>query len=1756
LSSPSPDAPNDAPSDDASTHTDERTAETGRTAARASEFRSWTRPFERALAYIFGTVTVVSFVVLLALQIGPVSTWTAQFLASTFNPLESTSITIERASGTWVTSLQLDGVRLTRSDSTTGETVEMVRVDTLYARYQLTELLDQRLHVSRARVHGAKVTLRQAADSSWDWQQVLPAPTQDTTTSSFSIRLDDAQVTRSGVTAHFYSPGRDSTAGIRDLQVDLPEFIFDPTLDGLGVRARLDSLGLRASVPGEPTDVRFGTRLEIRPTALTLDTLALTSQRSTLTGRGQARLPSATGEPVDDVDLVIDAAPLSFLDLLPFLPTADLDPSEQLQGRLQVTGSGDQVTARLNARFRDGGSADLDATFTPRVSSPDTTTSLRYDVTADIQRLTTSLIGPADPSENRLTARIRADLEGPSLDRLGGSVAVDVLDTRYAPIQADSVRLRASMRSGETDYTVRGRVNGTGIDGSGTARLFDDRPSYRLDARFANLDAARFGGGALSTDVNGRIVIDGDGTDPQDLQSSLDLTLDASRIQDLNLTDGDARFRLSPDSVSGRVAIQTANGAIRLAGAASLDETERFRIDTARVDDIDVAAMMGDTTASRLRGTVQATGRGFSPETMRLDGQLTVTESFYGSVRLDSVGSRIALDRGRLRANVAAVVNDGTFAGTINGTPFESTPAVDIQEGRFERVNIGSWLADSGYTSDLNGTFEATVQGLKPERLRADGRIRLDSSSINRAEVRDAVFDASIGRGRATVATSLTTAEGTSELALTARPFASIPTVTITTGRIRGLDVGAVAAIEGLNTSLNGSVSGSARGQTLADLSGNVRVRLRESSINRAPVDRGTFSVEADSGRAHLRMDADLAGGSLRADGRLNAYRRVQSPAGEDVPADSTTLNLAVEAAALNLSALAGDDSLNASIDSLRLTFDGAGTSLAELRAETQLSARDIRAADLRIRDVTVRGLVEDGFLQVDTLRAQSNAFDATGGGTIALTATGNAQSDFRFTGRLRSLQPLQRLAGAQTLDAQSAEIDGRIYGAPGALRANLEGRLESLSYDNIRVANAEIRAAGMQGDTTLVDRFEMAARVDFFSLSAFRVEQTQLQVNYDSARADIDLMAKIDAQRNLSIDATLNPFSSPQRLTLNAFDATLDESKWELLQTASVTLGDAYRVNGLLLYSDDQQIAADGRIDPDGTQSLVATIERFEVASISDLAGFDGLGGTLNGTIGISGPAHAPVWSGNLNMDVVSNDEPVGDLDLELSYDSLRLDTDATLTHSSGRSLQAGGSLPVDLRLDATDDVDISAEPVDLTVSGSRFPIDWVDPFLDPALITDPTGLLSADLNVKGTLGTPELSGSATLEDGRVSVTDLDVRYRNASASLRFSGEEIVLDRASVDDDSGGRLNANGRINLTELTLGEYDLDLDASNFTAIDTRAFNKVRLNGDLEVTGTTDSPVVNGRVTIIQGDIYYAETLSDAEAADLATVQLNEDDQRLLERRFGVRLSKADTTTFDTYEALAMDLSVNIRRDTWLRSRANPELNIQFTGTLDVQKEPFDDARVFGAIDVVPERSTVRQFGQEFQIQEGVLSFNGDPAEPYLNFTAVYQKQSRTTNSTEVEITLSAQGRPEDLDLSLSSQPQMDTRNILSYLATGQPADQLLSGGGNGTGDLAENLAIGQLTSLAENFATSNVGLDVVRIQYQPNGGSYFVLGRYVTPRFYVAIEQPVAADQSQAQNVSSLAPDLTLEYELTDNLLMRAQSRQQSLRFNLLFEYAY
>ena len=149
--------------------------------------------------------------------------------------------------------------------------------------------------------------------------------------------------------------------------------------------------------------------------------------------------------------------------------------------------------------------------------------------------------------------------------------------------------------------------------------------------------------------------------------------------------------------------------------------------------------------------------------------------------------------------------------------------------------------------------------------------------------------------------------------------------------------------------------------------------------------------------------------------------------------------------------------------------------------------------------------------------------------------------------------------------------------------------------------------------------------------------------------------------------------------------------------------------------------------------------------------------------------------------------------------------------------------------------------------------------------------------------------------------------------------------------------VEVHGQINLAELTLGEFDLTMTADDFLAIDSREYEAV-VDADLTLQGTTAQPVLGGDLEIQRAEINLTEQTT---APDLENVQLTERDLRTLEQRFGIRVTEDDTTTFDFYEALAMNLNVVLERDTWLRSRTNPRMDIQFGGSLDLRKIAVGD-----------------------------------------------------------------------------------------------------------------------------------------------------------------------------------------------------------------------
>ncbi|MDH3225379.1 MAG: translocation/assembly module TamB, partial [Gemmatimonadota bacterium] len=187
------------------------------------------------------------------------------------------------------------------------------------------------------------------------------------------------------------------------------------------------------------------------------------------------------------------------------------------------------------------------------------------------------------------------------------------------------------------------------------------------------------------------------------------------------------------------------------------------------------------------------------------------------------------------------------------------------------------------------------------------------------------------------------------------------------------------------------------------------------------------------------------------------------------------------------------------------------------------------------------------------------------------------------------------------------------------------------------------------------------------------------------------------------------------------------------------------------------------------------------------------------------------------------------------------------------------------------------------------------------------------------------------------------------------------------------------------------------------------------------------------------------------------------------------------------------------------------------------------------------------------------FQGPPLQPQVRLSASYDIPSRDNpGGSEVVIRLDVEGRPDSLRLILSSTPSMDNADIVSYIATGRPAAQSLSGSG-GTPTVSEvgvELAAGRLTSAVEGLAADAIGLDVVEIRREGPRDAVFVAGRYVSPRLYIGFQQPVSFGSEGGSVQQSLGQRVEIEYEAFRWLLLNLEGGRSDVEFFFRTRYGY
>ena len=1356
-------------------------------------------------------------------------------------------------------------------------------------------------------------------------------------------------------------------------------------------------------------------------------------------------------------------------------------------------------------------------------------------------------------------------VEGQSFDPETAAITADVSFTRSTLNGREIERgvATVTLEDGNLSYDVEFVFPGGTIAMQGTGQFEDGTFTYRVtEGYFQNLNLAAITGNPQDeSDLTGTFTAQGRGLNPQTirLQASLSLSSGQYRTVRINRANFDLTLQNQELTAGGRFDLVGGQFDI-VATVHPFAATPTYSVE-GNFQNVNLGTLLNNPQQeSTLNGRLSLQGRGFNPETASLTGSFRLYDSVLNNREIQRGTADLTLRGGDLAFNVDFETPAGSIAAQGTGAFRQGVFSYDISEGRFENLDVSMLTGNPETTTDLTGTFTAQGSGTSLESLTLDVQATLERSRFNRQQIQEGQLTISIEQGQLDLTANVLTPEGRVVIEGQGNLLGETPTFALRAGQFEGLNVGAFLNIEGLNTSLNGTIRFTGEGQPQTGVF-EVVITLRPSTINAARLQEGRIAATVRNGL----FDADAALNFQEGRAAFTAQGSFRSePPQYEAEGSLSDLDLAA--------ALAGTDTLDASAS---LNFELAGSGFNPRTMQLRGTVSDGRATyeSARVNQLETRFLLEDGLLRVDTLLVRANFADVTGSGQIAVfDPQGLFQSDFAFTADLRDLDPIRPfLPLEEYLAVRNAHIEGRAFGPLGTLRFEASTQMENLVYGEIRLADLEGRITGEVDSSRTLTVAEVEAEAGYLSMPQLTIENTEVSAIYDHQTVNFAVDMTVDQRRDLTLTGNLNMRPENQRLQIDHLVVHLDDDEWRLLQPATVAYDDGFRISNLLLYSESQQIAVDGVINPNGEQNLVVTVEDFRIGSVADLLNLQGLSGTMSGSIILTGPATSPEASGSLLLDLASFDQAAGDLRLTLDYANQILDLNALLVNENESSLQIAGEIPIDLSLAPDDSLEIAGRPgirmqtdeaapssqVDLTIEADSFSVDWLRPFLRPERVQELRGQLSANITVSGTLESPLLDGSARLTGGYVRLPQLGLAYEDIQAQARLEDNQVLLEDFVVRS-GDGEVTGEGTVDFTELTLGQFNIDLNMDNFFTIDTREYRAVT-SGNLTLRGTTRQPVLRGDVQVESADIYLAE---NATGNEIEEVSLTDEDVQMLERNFGRRLTQADTTTFNFYEALDAALDVEIERDAWIRSRANPDMNIQFTGNLDFLKEPYSEALAYGTVEVIEEHSYIEQFGRRFNITSGTLRFNGPVAAPVMDISAALPVRTQdATRQDALTITLNIEGPPDDLRINLGSDVELATSDIVSYIATGQPAGQGLAGlGGQTLLGSGTDIALSQLTSLIEGAAGEELGLDVFEIEAAGPQGTVLSAGKYVTQSLFIGVEQPLSSGTNY-WSWAGIDPALegtqiTVEYELFDWLLARMAQQGSLLRFDLFWEYSY
>jgi len=327
-----------------------------------------------------------------------------------------------------------------------------------------------------------------------------------------------------------------------------------------------------------------------------------------------------------------------------------------------------------------------------------------------------------------------------------------------------------------------------------------------------------------------------------------------------------------------------------------------------------------------------------------------------------------------------------------------------------------------------------------------------------------------------------------------------------------------------------------------------------------------------------------------------------------------------------------------------------------------------------------------------------------------------------------------------------------------------------------------------------------------------------------------------------------------------------------------------------------------------------------------------------------------------------------------------------------------------IKLVLDGTYDIN-NENSFDLVLNSEKIDAKVIEIFTKDVL-SDISGEIKAQMNIKGSIANPELKGDLSMKDFNFTLVETGAPLKIPNHNFIIESQQISIENLLIEDAKRNTMNLNGFINLSQLPDYAYNLKIISKDFHLIKTKEgknelyYGDGFINSDLVLKGKNLDFNLTGDIKI--SDATQLTLLLPDESSvinELNTIiEFIDFDQKVETKK----VEKQNTSSAINF-ANAVNINVEITEGATLNILMDPItgdlLTVKGNGKITTGFDNKGDLFLLGQYDIVEGKYnlTYQIIKKEFEINQNSKSFiswTGDPMNGNLNITAEYQAGTKS------------------------------------------------------------------------------------------------------------------------------------------------------------------